>query len=418
MKTNKFWTVVSKALAATTVTLITALILAPGAWAAATEKVLYSFTGGADGSQPREGMVFDQAGNLYGTTFEGGAYGYGGVFELTHNLDGSWTESVLYSFTGGSSGPDWGGLAIDAASNLYGVDHGGGEYGVGTLFELSPNSDGTWTESVLHQFTGKRDGDYPYTTPIFDQAGNLYATAAGAGAYGCGTVFKMTPGSNNHWTFRVIHQFMDKPACSPWVGLTPDATGAYYGTTRNAGNFCTQGSKDCGTVFQLTPTSGGGWTYKVIHLFSGGKGGADPSVGGLVFDGQGNLYGATENQGAYGYGLVYKLTPGTGDKWTYQVLYQFKDLKDGGNSTGTMIFDAAGNLYGPAYSGGAYGYGVVFKLTPNQNGSWTENAIYSFSGSDGASPKMALISDSAGNIYGITTGGGAYGAGTVYEITP
>jgi len=404
-----------------TVTLMVALILAPGARAAATEKVLYSFTGGSDGSTPYADLILDNSGNLYGTTFKGGVYGYGTVFELTPNPHGSWTESVLYSFTGGNDGanPEWGALAFDTANNLYGGTLGGGEYGGGNLFELSPNLDGTWAESVLHQFTDKSDGAYPHANPIFDAAGNLYDTVAAGGAYGCGTVFKMTPGSNNHWTYHVIHQFGGRPpACAPWVGFTPDAAGAYYATTRNAGKFCNPGSRDCGTVFQLTPTSGGGWTYKVIHLFSGGKGGADPSVGGLVFDGQGNLYGATEYQGAHGYGLVFKLAPGAGDKWTYQVLHQFKGLQDGGNSTGRMIFDAAGNLYGPARSGGAYGYGVVFKLTPNQNGTWTENAFYTFSGSDGANPAAALISDSAGNIYGITVAGGAYGAGTVYEITP
>ena len=247
--------------------------------------------------------------------------------------------------------PNWGGLAFDTANNLYGATPGGGEYGYGTIFELSPNSDGTWTESVLHQFTGKSDGADPYTTPIFDAAGNLYATVAGGGAYGCGTAFKMTPGSNNHWTFHVIHQFKGQPACSPWVGLTRDAAGAFYGTTRDGGFYCQQGS-NCGAVFKLTPTSDGGWTYKVIHEFTGGKPGADPSVGGLVFDGQGNLYGATEVGGAYGYGLVFKLAPGTGDKWTYQVLHQFKGLQDGGDSIGRMIFDAAGNLYGPAWYGG------------------------------------------------------------------
>lgn len=327
---------------------------------------------------------------------------------------------MLYSFTGGSDGdfPGWGGLVFDKTNNLYGATVLGGKYGEGTIFDLRPNLDGIWTESVLHQFTGKSDGGTPDTTPIFDAAGNLYATAVSGGAYACGTAFKMTPSSNNLWTFHVIHQFKRGPACAPWVGFTPDAAGALYGTTRNASKFCNPGSGDCGTVFQLTPTSGGGWTYKVIHLFSGGKGGVDPSVGGQVFDGQGNLYGATEDQGAHGYGLLFKLTPGAGDKWTYQVLHQFNGLQDGGNSIGRMIFDAPGNLYGPAYSGGAYGYGVVFKLTPNQNGTWTENAIFSFSGSDGANPAAALISDPAGNIYGITNAGGAYDAGTVYEITP
>ena len=170
MKRNEyqFWAAIGKALAVTIATLILTLTLAPGARAASTQKVLYSFTGGADGSQPTQGLIFDQAGNLYGATSEGGAYGHGTVFQLTPSSDGSWTESVLYSFTGGSDGdyPNWGGLAFDTANNLYGTTNIGGAYGAGTLFELSPNSDGTWTESVLHHFTGKSDGHLLHRSSI------------------------------------------------------------------------------------------------------------------------------------------------------------------------------------------------------------------------------------------------------------
>ena len=176
------------------------------------EKVLYSFTGGADGAQPHQALIFDQAGNLYGTTFYGGTYGAGTVYRLSPNGDGTWNQTVLYSFTGGADGgyTDWGRLAFDAAGNLYGVTVFAGQYGQGTLFKLAPNPDGTWTESVLHQFTGGEDGSMPRTTPFLDTAGNLYGTAAYGGAYGCGTVYKMTPGPGNEWTFGVIHQFEKK----------------------------------------------------------------------------------------------------------------------------------------------------------------------------------------------------------------
>jgi uncharacterized repeat protein (TIGR03803 family) len=323
---------------------------------------------------------------------------------------------VLHSFTGGSDGafPSWGGLAFDAANNLYVATVLGGKYNEGTIFELSPNSDGTWTESVLHEFTGKNDGGGPDMTPMFDALGNLYGTTVHGGVYGCGTAFEMTPGSNNQWAYQVIRQG-GPPACAPWIGLVRDAAGAFYGTTRDGGYYCTQGN--CGQVFQLTQTSNGKWTYKKIHQFNGGKAGADPASNDLLFDGQGNLYGALEG-GAYAHGLVYKLAPSAGGKGvTYQVLYQFKGL-DGSNPGGGMIFDAAGNLYGPTLYGGAYGYGVVFKLTPNQDGSWTQSVIHNFSGADGANPARTLIADPAGNLYGITTFGGTSGAGTVYEITP
>ena len=175
MKATKFWEAASAAL----MIVIAALVLAPRA-GAATEKVLYSFTGGSDGNQPHQGLIFDQAGNLYGATFSGGVYGYGTVFKLTPNSDGSWAESVLYSFTGGSDGgtPDWGRPAFDTAGNLYDVTAGGGNYGYGVVFELTPNADGSWTESVLHQFTGGGDGATPTTTLIFEPCATARSSSA------------------------------------------------------------------------------------------------------------------------------------------------------------------------------------------------------------------------------------------------
>src|SRR5271165_2002198 len=140
------------------------------------EKVLYSFTGGADGAQPHQALTLDQAGNLYGTTFAGGTYGAGTVYKLSLNGDGTWKQTVLYSFTCGDDGgyTDWGRLTFDGAGNLYGVTVFCGKYGQGTVFKLTPNPDGTWTESVVHQFTGGEDGTQPRTVPWFDAAGNLY----------------------------------------------------------------------------------------------------------------------------------------------------------------------------------------------------------------------------------------------------
>jgi uncharacterized repeat protein (TIGR03803 family) len=419
MNSNKIWAAVSRALAAATVTLIVVLVLAPVAGAASTEKVLYSFTGGADGAEPHQGLIFDQAGNLYGTTFDGGVYGAGTVFSLAPNGDGTWKQTTLYSFTGGGDGgyTDWGRLAFDTSGNLYGVTYHGGNYGAGTVFKLTPNPDGSWTESVLHQFTWGKDGAEPRTTPIFDVAGDLYGTAAYGGTYGCGTVFKMTPGSNNKWTYRVIHHFMDKPACSPWVGLIFDAAGSLYGTTRNQVGGCSNPPQECGTVFKLTPNSDGKWTYKVIHKFSGGKGGSDPSVSGLVFDEAGTMYGLTQAGGKYSTGVFFKLASGADDRWAYRVLHHFNGPRDGGYPIGQMVRDVSGNLYGTANLLGPYGYGTVFNLSPNSDGSWRFSVLYSFTGSNGAYP-LGLIQDSTGNLYGTTVEGGAYGYGTVYEITP
>ncbi len=417
-KKNSFWMAATR-LAVATITLIVIPMLAIAAEAAGAEKVLYEFTGGTDGDSPRHSLIFDASGALYGTTFDGGTYGAGTVYTLIPNSDGSWTENVLYSFSGGADGgyPDWGSLTFDSAGNLYGVTYGGGQYGVGTIFELMPNSDGSWTEHALHQFTGK-DGAQPRTKPIFDAKGNFYGAATYGGAHGCGAVFKMTPGSNNTWTYSVIHQFMDKPGCIPWVGLIADTSGNFYGTTRNQIGGCSNPPQNCGIVFELTPGSGEKWTYKVIHEFSGGKGGSEP-VFGLIFGEDGTLYGAARTEGAYSAGLFYKLTPSAEGKWSYQVLHQFKKNQDGDLSEGVLASDALGNLYGTAGYGGLYGNGTLYQMAPDSNNTWTFSVLHNFGGSgDGAAAIPGPISDAAGNLYGVTPNGGTYGAGMVYEITP
>jgi uncharacterized repeat protein (TIGR03803 family) len=416
MKKNRLLTDLSRVLAVVTVTLIITVVLTSSAWAA-TEQVLHSFTGGSDGQVPSEGLIWDHAGNLYSATWYGGT-GCGVVFQLVPNGDGTWTENVLHNFKGGRDGcyPEWGSLTFDSVGNLYGTTSEGGEHGLGTVFELTANSHGNWTKTVLHNFK-EREGGYPVTTLLFDATGNIYGTTNVYSPLAGGTIFKMTPGSKNHWTFQVIHEFpRTQKGFYPETGLMPGPDGAYYGTTHDEND--PDDCYFCGTVYKLTSTSGGKWVYEVIHPFSGNEGGADPGVGQPVFDSQGNLFGPVVYQGAYGYGLIYELTPVAGGQWTFQVLYQFTGLDDGGNPLSGLMSDGLGNWYGTASSGGAYGYGVVFKLTPNQDGTWTESVVYDFAGSDGASPGAALLSDPAGNIYGVTTGGGAYGYGTVYEITP
>lgn len=424
MKRNTFWSAMSKTLAVMTVALIVIVVLSPGA-AASKYKVLYRFTGGGDGSQPDAGVIFDTSGNLYGTTFWGGDNGDGTVFKLTLNGDGTWTETVLHSFGGSGDGANpTANVVFDAVGNLYGVTWVGGTYGLGTVFQLTPNSDGSWSENLLHSFTGSGDGDIPNTSLIFDTLGNLYGTAlhgARAGCDnneshgGCGTVFEMTPNSDGTWTFNAIYSFKGgRDGGGPDHGaLVFDAAGNLYGTTVKYGILnC---AWDCGTVFELTPTSSGGWTEKVLLRFRGSNG-LRPE-GTLVFDGAGSLYGTTSQGGRHGQGNVFKLTPASGGKWSQQIIHDFTGGKDGGASNGGVVFDAAGNLYGTTSGGGAHGYGTAFKLIPQSNGKWTEQVLHQFLGF-GANPGGVVVFDAVGNIYGTASNDSTGGPGLVYEIIP
>ncbi|MGA3054009.1 MAG: choice-of-anchor tandem repeat GloVer-containing protein [Candidatus Korobacteraceae bacterium] len=403
-------------------------------WAVGQEKVLHSFNnnGGGEGIRPLAGLVLDAAGNLYGTTYEGGlyvgscgSYGCGTVFELTPTAGGGWTEQVLYyGFNNGGTGAYPGaGLIFDAAGNLYSTTSGGGYYYYpdGTVFELTPTVGGGWTEQVLHNFGNGTDGNVPYAGLIFDNAGNLYGTTAGGGTHNAGTVFKLTP-TEGGWTEQVLHNFNDTDGANPEAGLIFDAAGNLYGTTWFGGTYGN------GTVFELTPMAGGGWTENVLHNFGNGTDGAG-AFAGLIFDAAGNLYGATYAGGTYssgycpaGCGTVFELTPTEGGGWTEQVLHNFGNGADGSVPYASLIFDAAGNLYGTTWAGGTYssgycpaGCGTVFELSPRQGGGWTEN-VYSFNGMDGAGPQAGLILDAAGNLYGTTYAGGTYGWGTVFEL--
>ena len=341
--------------------------------AAAQEKVLYNFRNGTDGAIPIfAGVIFDAAGNLYGTTSTGGAYGSGTVFELTPTAGGTWSEKVLYSFK--NDGTDGinpkAGLIFDAAGNLYGTTSHGSPSHQGTVFELTPAAGGTWTEKVLHSFINDgMDGGIPEAGPlIFDAAGNLYGTTFTGGAYGSGTVFELTPAAGGTWTEKVLYSFNPfngADGAAPYDGLIFDAAGNLYGTTEVGGTGgC--GGYSCGTVSELTPAAGGTWTEKVLYRFQGGADGAVP-VGGLIFDATGNLYGTACQGGAggcggYGCGSVFELTPAAGGTWTENVLHSFSDTPDGAGPEGGLVLDSAGNLYGTTDGGGPSGFGTVFEF--------------------------------------------------------
>ena len=307
-------------------------------------------------------MILDAAGNLYGTTLVGGAYGLGVVFKLKSNPDGTWTESVLHSFTGGADGAlPHGGLIFDSVGNLYGTANGGGYNDNGVVFKLAPNPDGTWTESVLHTFAGP-DGSSPVGDLIFDASGNLYGTTANGGVYTgeTGVVFKLAPNRHGTWTESVLYNFT---GCADggfsFAGLIFDATGNLYGTTAAGGAY------NYGVVFKLAPNRDGTWTESVLYSFTGGAGGGVPFAG-VIFDATGNLYGTANDRGStnctFGCGVVFKLAP-TSSGWRERVLHTF--LGFGKYPEGPVIFGPAGNLYGTTSNNPTttLPYGLVFEIT-------------------------------------------------------
>ncbi len=399
-----------------TLAIFITILFATSTWAAAEDTVLHSFNNnGADGIVPDGGVIFDAAGNLYGTTWAGGTYRVGTVYELTPAAGGGWTEQVLHNFGNGTDGAfSAAGLIFDTAGNLYGTTAGGGTYSKGTVFELTPTAGGGWTEKVLYSFNGNgSDGFAPYSGLVFDAAGNLYGTAYYGGAYSSGTVFELTPQAGGTWTEQVLHSFGNGTDASlPFAGLTFDTAGNLYGTTEvgGASGGCT--AYGCGTVFELTPAAGGTWTEKVVYSFANnGTDGTVPKAG-VIFDAAGNLYGTTTQGGTYNLGALFELTPAGGGTWTEQVLHSFGNGTDGANLYARLIFDTAGNLYGTTYQGGSYGGGTVFRF--NAQG---EVLLQSFSGTDGAGPVAGLVLDVAGNLYGTTSSGGASDEGAVFEVT-
>jgi uncharacterized repeat protein (TIGR03803 family) len=430
-----------------TTILIATLILATFAFAQ-NETVLYSFHGGTDGQDPMAGLIADQAGNLYGTTYYGGdsncSFACGIVFELSPPSapGGQWTENVLYTFKGGADGANpQGGLVFDSAGNLYGTTAAGGSggpgcpgNGCGTVFELSPPSlpGGAWTETVLYRFLGSHDGADPAAGVIFDGEGRLYGTTANGGnllacAGGCGTVFQLSPPSSpgGTWTETVLKALGENPdGARPVAGLIFDGQGNLYGTTEGGTHLDTQ----FGTVFELSPPAvpGGSWTETLLYAFHGSDGSAPTAS--LIFDPQGNVYGTTLHGGTgfrcrSGCGTAYELSPPSvpGGPWTEKVLFNFEAFF-GAEPAAALVFDSLGNLFGTTQfdgGGGATG-GTAFQLTPpvRSGGAWRLTSLHVFPGGsgDGANPLAPLLRAPEGVFYGTTMAGGTADFGSVYSL--
>lgn len=430
----QFRTVLLRAAVPFAFTLVT--ILTGTSAMAQSEKILYSFAGSknSDGSFPSSNLIFDQVGNLYGTTEKGGAYSGGTVFELSPATSGSWTEKVLYSFGSGADGVDpKAGLTFDSVGNLYGTTYQGGAYGYGTVFELSSAGGGGWTESVLHNFGSATDGRNPESKLTIDSPGNLYGTTLNGGTYtcggtGCGVVFELSA-TKGGWREAVLHNFgngctQPRSNCdgaNPNGGVILDSSGHLYGATTYGGTSL--GECFCGAVYDMERTAKGTWLEGVISRK------VQYPTGDLVFDSAGNLYGANAQYNCnFGEcGSVFELSPGTHAGWTEITLHNFGSNTglDGADPVSGLIFDpSSDSFYGTTpdslETGTQWGQGTVYELSAGTSGTWTLTVLYLFEGggNDGASPRGIPVLDSSGNLYGTTYSGGTHGLGTVYEVTP
>jgi len=397
--------------------------------------VLYEFTGAANGAHP-EGVTLDRAGNLYGTTLDGGNLdsscgGCGTVFKLKHS-DRAWTYMQLYAFDGGYDGA-WptSRVAIAQDGTLYGTtEYGGGlgcnyGFGCGTVFHLNPSPSAPrsaleqWHETVIYAFLGQDGGDgyYPQGNLVFDAAGNIYGTTLHGGSTGGGIVYELTP-SYGTWAETALYSAGLGGEGSKVVGgVVFDRLGNLYSATEN-GQF-----ENCGSVFQLSPSDSGWLEQTLLTLFAYDctsqsmtiprpatllRQGKHPF--GVTIDAAGNVIGSSANVSDSTWGMVWELSP-ENDGWNFTYVC----IQGCGTPNDVPVVDQAGNIYGTTSGDGAYGQGTVFKLTISDSG-WTYTDLHDFDGSDGSSPR-GLAVDPNGNVYGVALEGGSHNAGVVWEIT-
>lgn len=372
------------------------VVLALAALAQAqTFTVLYNFTGSSDGAYPSASLITAKAGNLYGTAYLGGAYGNGLVFEL--NSAGA--ETVLYNFKGGPSdgGSPFAPVIRDSKGNIYGTTYYGGSSYCGVVFKI----DAEGNESVLYSFAGgTSDGCYPYQGLVRDKAGNLYGTTHDGGFSGYGTVFKIDTAGNE----TILHNFAggSSDGQSPLYGhLFRDKEGNLYGLTTYGG------SSSGGVLYKLTQKG----KLTLLYSFAGGTSDGCVPYGTVAMDKTGNFYGTTGYCGASGNGIVWKVSK----KGKETILHSFAGTpSDGGTPLAGVVLDTKGNMYGDTNSGGANGYGTVYKLRK----SGTLTLLHSFADTDGANPYGEVLRTTNGELFGTAVYGGTYNAGTVWKYVP
>lgn len=439
----------------------------PRVSAKSKEKVLYSFQGGSDGARPAGSVIFGKNGNLYGATTNGGSSSCRGPFQCgtVYQLKppakqgDPWTETVLYVFKGSDSNDGaspFGGLIWDQAGTLYGTTGYdgtgncmlfGSRVGCGTVFQLRPPTTpgALWTETVIYNFQGGKDGQFPMGDLVFDSAGNLYGATFYGGGFGscndpffrhCGTVFELSPPKSKGevWKEKVLYSFKSsKDGANPNGGLIFDKKGVLYGTTYWGGGTLSCKGNDgvgCGVVFMLKPpTKDGAWTEKILHRFDRSSGDGGNPTDGLKLDSEGIIYGATiAGGGRTGEGTIFKLVRPAkrGNHWAETLVHIFGMDNDGWNPVAAPTFGANDTLYGTTCCGGKLGDGTIFTLSPRleeDNGS-TYTVLYDFSPPpDGFFPAAGLVFDQAGDLYSTTQLGGTGpcpggGCGTVFSVAP
>ena len=320
------------------------------------------------------------------------------------------TFTLLHNFNGGDGWNPVSGLTVDRAGNFYGTTDVGGTGNRGTVYRLSHKGSG-WILTTLYSFSGKDDGGYVYAGVAFGPDGALYGTTGYGGQDDHGVVYRLTPQPSScksalcPWNETVLHSFTggSNDGEDPGEGnLVFDKAGSIYGATATGGY-------GYGVAYEVSPSSGG-WTFKLIYDFQANNGFNANS--GLIFDNAGNLYGTLINgSGSYS-GTVFELSP-NGSNWTETVLSPI-EFMDTATCSG-VVMDPHGNLFGTSGCDSLGKPGGVYELT-NSDGSWTFNALYKFSFAEGPAAPPTL--DAAGNVYGTTTGGGLYGYGEVFKLTP
>lgn len=324
--------------------------LAPKASGGWSYRTLYSFVSDNSGSHPYGKVVFDAAGNLYGTASLDPEEKQGVVFKLTPTASGPWTEAIIQTFSTGVVGP-----TMDAAGNLYVVAPAGGTMGRGGVTELTMNSGGTWSQTLLYSFTGKPDGQTPYSALTFDAAGNLYGTTEIGGSHNSGSVYELTPASGS-WTEKLLYSFDKTHGSVPEGPVCLDSAGNIYGVAYEGGAY------NEGTVFELRAGKSGSWSILVLHSFNFAAGDGEFPNFYLTPGPPGVFYGTALDGGAYNRGTLYSVQRGSNGQWSETILYNFGPNGQWPQSGVTV---GPGNaLFGATGYGGASGTGVVYEVEP------------------------------------------------------